>query len=97
MAAMMLPSAVPPVAAVARASSVRDRGPTSSALVASLYILVWGAFGGAVYTVREVFGAAGPLVSWRHSPSVLAGVAIAAVARFRHMNICQALQPWLPA
>jgi predicted metal-binding membrane protein len=77
MAAMMLPSAVPVVAALARASSVRDRGPTSSALMAAVYILVWGAFGGAVYVVREVFASASPLVSWQHSPSLLAGAAIA--------------------
>jgi predicted metal-binding membrane protein len=76
MAAMMLPSAVPVVAAVARASSLRDRGPTAPALLAAVYILVWGAFGGAVYVVREVLAAAGPPVSWQHSPSVLAGVAI---------------------
>jgi predicted metal-binding membrane protein len=77
MAAMMLPSAVPVVAAVARASSVRGMLPVATALVAGVYILVWGAFGGAVYIFREVFVAASPLVSWQHSPPILAGVAIA--------------------
>src|SRR5439155_23147092 len=77
MAAMMLPSAVPVVAAVARAGSVRGGGPIAWVLVAGVYLLVWGAFGAALYAVREEFVAAGPLVSWQHSQSVLAGLAIA--------------------
>jgi len=92
MAAMMLPSAVPVVAAVARASSLRDRVPTATALVVGVYILFWSAFGGAVYIVREVLAAAGPLVSWQHSPSVLAGVAIAVAGLYALTPLKRACQ-----
>jgi predicted metal-binding membrane protein len=92
MAAMMLPSAVPLVAAVARASSVRDGGRIASALVAGVYLLVWAAFGAAVFAVREVFVAAGPLVSWQHSPSVLAGAGIAVAGLYAFTPLKRACQ-----
>jgi predicted metal-binding membrane protein len=92
MAAMMLPSAVPVVAAVARASSARDRGFTASVLLAGVYILVWGAFGGAAYIAREALVAASRLVSWQHSPSLLAGVAIAIAGLYALTPIKRASQ-----
>jgi predicted metal-binding membrane protein len=87
MAAMMFPSAAPMVVVVSRVSGERTRGSpgalaSTPAFVAG-YLVVWTAYGVAIYGVYRALAAADPAVlAWDRQGPLVAGLAVAAAGAY---------------
>jgi predicted metal-binding membrane protein len=87
MAAMMFPSAAPMAVVVNRVSGQRARGGpgalASTATFVAGYLVVWTAYGLAVYGVYRILAAADPAaLAWDRQGPLVAGLAVAAAGAY---------------